>query len=257
MSATHDQRHEERVRAVFLGDLSRDAPDVAELLASCAVCRERLEALEGAVTTLDDAASAQAEELAAAAEPTADEPDVAAMLERIAADEPYGSPPSRRALWIGALVLTAAAVALVFFSGLFGGPRERRPIYIGSEQLHLLAPDGEVDAFDTFEWTYDGGTRARTTCVSTTRERPRVPTRSSRSNTCSRRHGDRRKTSGPRCRGPSSGRSTPSTRSAKCSARPRVRAPRCARADARGPRSGARARAWRARLGARPRARHA
>ncbi len=157
MTTPHDPSHEERVRSVFLGELSADDPAVAEL-ADCPRCRAELAGLEAVVGKLDATAAAEREELRAAED--VEGPDVHETLRRIAAAEPHaedGAPTPRRWLLVAVVAAVAAAVlAFVVGPRLVRDDGEGPPLYIGDGQGPVLtSPKGEVEAYGTFEWLYD------------------------------------------------------------------------------------------------------
>ncbi len=65
----------------------------------------------------------------------------------------------RRAVWAGSLALAAAA--FLFFSLLrdaespAGAPHEQDDILVGSARIRDLAPLGEVERFERFQWRYE------------------------------------------------------------------------------------------------------
>ncbi len=170
----HDPHHESLLMSLLVGDLTKDAPEMVELLSSCADCRTRLEELEGVARSLDAVAEQERRDLAAARE-VGDAPglaDVDRILRDRALQDQAGADPSRArrplslearrhrlARPLAAAIVVLCLAAAVFIVGELGSdsnnpdPEDR---ILGTDGLVDLSPAGTVSEILEFSWT---GTR--------------------------------------------------------------------------------------------------
>lgn len=152
----HRSEHEVLLAEALSGERRATDPEVAALLAGCAACRERWSALQAVSARLDEAAGARRADLAQLGRgaPAPGEERVLATMQRLALEEPQSRRKVRRPLVAAAAVLLVAALLVRAFLG--GGGDGPGGLWLGPKPLHLIAPRGKVDAFERFQWTYDG-----------------------------------------------------------------------------------------------------
>ena len=151
----HRSEHEVLLAELLGGERDAADPEVAARLAACPGCRERWSALQNVRAKLEGAEAARREHLGEVERgaPAPGEERIKVTLERLARQEPH---VRRRRGW---LLAAAAAVLIVgvYVAGLvLDRPDEPGPSWLGSGRFHPIAPQGEVERFDRFEWTYDG-----------------------------------------------------------------------------------------------------
>jgi len=158
VNGTHDPRHEEILAELAAGE--RDAADAeaARLLRECVTCREALAALRETVGHVERAGEAQratvAESRGVASAPGLER--VAPALERLAS-EGRAAPRPRRTLWLAVAAALFLVIGPLVAYRLWGGGREpAAPVTLGTDDLQLVEPVGEVHEYGPFVWEYSG-----------------------------------------------------------------------------------------------------
>ena len=158
MSDSHDDRHGELLAAIAAGERGADEPEAAHLLRSCPKCREDLAALREAARHVERAGDALraviAESRGVHSAPGLD--DVAPTLQRLAAERRVPRRPSR-VLWLAAAALLFLVIGpLVAYRLWTAGDAPTAPVMLGSDELELVEPIGEVRDYERFVWKYSG-----------------------------------------------------------------------------------------------------
>ncbi|MDZ4771514.1 MAG: hypothetical protein SGI72_00115 [Planctomycetota bacterium] len=160
MTAVHDDRHEARLQALLVGDVTRANGEVSRMLAECERCRARLAELERMAGEVDSSAELQRAVLATPrnARQITLEQLVRPTLERLRDESGSSSTraterPQRSRRWIW---LAAALVVAGFFVSRQIARKVRPTDKMLGTSILLVSPGSVLGMMDVFECRFEG-----------------------------------------------------------------------------------------------------